>query len=138
MAFSTKFLLDTKLQKSGLWHISNLGLFLGLVVLNIWFKNGWDFWNSKTYRKFKFHVVWVKLGKKKYFLRQSWARYRGQIHKIKSFFKFWVVGWRLTINSNLFRDFLENSQFDKILSLNLKSFVSLRGTFYIHLLVIIT
>ena len=108
---STKFLLDTKLQKNGLWNISNLGIFLRSVILKMSFKSECNFWNTKTYRKFKFHVVWVELEKKICFLRQSFVDKCRKLNKTAFFFEivycrffdtfleqlskfdFWVVGW---------------------------------------------
>ena len=50
-AFSTKFVLDTKLRNSAFWNISKLGICCNSVILNINFKKEWVLRNTKIYRK---------------------------------------------------------------------------------------
>ena len=54
MTYITKFILNVKIQSSGLWNIPKLGFCCNLVAFNFNFKSEWVFWNTKIYRKWKF------------------------------------------------------------------------------------
>ena len=124
-AFSIKFLLDAKVQNSDFWNISNLGLCGSSVDLNMSFKSKWDFPNTKIYRKFEFHGVWVALEMKICFLRQSWKKIVDKFPKLSKIdiclvcstvdflqssnttvqIWLWVAGEGPGINFKLFRNF---------------------------------
>ena len=80
--FSTKFLLDAKMQNSAFSNISGLGLCCYSVAVTIDVKSEEIFWNTKIYWRWK-----LKESRKNQirmcFLRQSWAKDYGQIYKIR-------------------------------------------------------
>ena len=52
---SIKFVLDTKVQNSAYWNISNLDVSGNSVALNMSSKSEWVPWYTKIYQKCKLH-----------------------------------------------------------------------------------
>ena len=61
MAFSSKFVLDAKMQNIAFWIIPIKSFFRDLVALNVNFQGEKVFQNTKIYRKCKFKGVWIEL-----------------------------------------------------------------------------